>query len=165
MPQTTNFFGLVSGQARLEYTTTGGSSGYIDASGEIVSITLPDNERMVGTAHTIDGDMALLAVGKIAPGTMRIRGVYTGASGFWQDALSAYQNGTPLYFRFYPAGSAAGRYRWTSGTNGAGSAAPSAAGGACYVQQRPVPAIDAGEGQVYTYEISVMCPGFTGATI
>lgn len=164
MAQTTNFFGLVSGSPRLEYNSNGGSS-FTDASGEVVSVTLPDNERGVGSVNTIDGDLPLLAAGKIAAGQMTVRGVYTGASsGLWYDALQAYQNGTALYFRFYPAGSAAGRYRFSSGNNAVGSGA-SATGGACFVQGRPVHPTDAGDAQVFTYEIPIMCPGFTGASL
>lgn len=164
MAQTTNFFGLISGSPRLEYNTNGGST-FTDASGEVVSVTLPDNERGVGNVNTIDGDMPLLAAGKISAGQMTVRGIYTGASsGFWYDALQAYQGGTAMYFRFYPAGSAAGRYRFSSGTNAVGSAA-SATGGACFVQGRPVHSTDATDAQVFTYEVPVMCPGFTGASL
>lgn len=161
---TQNFFGFVSGQPRLEYNTNGGST-FIDASGEIVSITLPDNERAVGAVNVLDSDYPLLAAGKIAAGTMRIRGVYTGASsGFWFDVNNAYHNGTPLFFRYYPAGSAAGRWRYSSGTNAVGSAA-SATGGHCYVMSRPVPAVDSNDLQLYTYEVEIMCPGFTGGSL
>jgi hypothetical protein len=164
MAQTTNFFGLISGSPKLEYNTTGGSS-FTAAEGEVVSVTLPENTREVGDVHTLDGDQPLLAPGKISAGQMKVRGVYTGASsGFFQDALAAYQNGTALYFRFYPAGSAAGRYRYSSGTNAVGSAA-SATGGACYVQNRPIPAVDAETAAVFTYEVNIMAPGFTGGSL
>lgn len=164
MAQTTNFFGLISGSPRFEYNTSGGST-FTDASGELVSVTLPDNERGVGSVNTIDGDLPLLAAGKIAAGTATLRGIYTGASsGFWQDAQASYQNGTPIYIRFYPAGSAAGRYRYSSGTNAVGSAG-STTNGACFVQKRPVPAVDATASDVYTYEVTVMCPGFTGGSL
>lgn len=164
MAQTTNFFGLISGSPKLEYNTTGGST-FTAAEGEVVSVTLPDNVREVGDVGTLDGDQHLLAPGKISPGQMTIRGVYTGASsGFFQDALTAYQAGTALYFRFYPAGSAAGRYRYSSGTNAVGSAA-SGTGGACYPQQRPVPVVDAETAAVFTYEVPIMCPGFTGGSL
>ena len=164
MPQTTNFFGLISGSPRFEYNTTGGSS-FTDASGELVSVTLPDNERGVGSVNTIDGDLPLLAAGKIAAGTMTLRGVYTGASsGLWYDALQSYQNGTAMYFRWYPAGSSAGRYRFSSGNNAVGSAG-SSTNGACFVQSRPVHPVDATAAEVFTYEINVMCPGFTGGSL
>lgn len=164
MAQTTNFFGLISGSPKLEYNTTGGST-FTTGEGEIVSFTLPDNTREVGDVHTIDGDQPLLAPGKISAGPMKVRGVYTGASsGFWQDALVAYQLGTAMYFRAYPAGSAAGRYRFSSGYNAVGSAG-SSTNGACYVQKRPTPAIDAETASVFTYEVDVMCPGFTGASL
>ncbi len=164
MAQTVNFFGLISGSPKLEYNTTGGST-FTAGEGEIVSVTLPDNERGVGDVHTLDGDQPLLAPGKIAAGQMRVRGVYTGASsGFFTDALASYQNGTPMYFRYYPTGSAAGRYRFSSGTNAAGSAG-STTGGACYVQGRPVPAVDAETAAVFTYEVPIMCPGFTGGSL
>lgn len=164
MAQTTNFFGHISGSPRLEYNSTGGSA-FTDASGEVVSVTLPDNERGVGNINTLDGDQSLLAAGKIAAGQMTVRGVYTGASsGFWYDALQSYQNGTPLYFRFYPAGSAAGRYRFSSGTNAVGSAA-STTNGACFVQTRPVHAVDATASEVYTYEVNIQAPGFTGGSL
>lgn len=164
MAQTTNFFGLISGSPKLEYNTTGGST-FTAAEGELVSVTLPDNVREVGNVHTLDGDQPLLAPGKISAGQMTLRGVYTGASsGIFQDALVAYQNGTALYFRWYPTGSAAGRYRYSSGTNAVGSGA-SATNGACFVQQRPTPPVNADEAAVYTYEIPIMCPGFTGASL
>lgn len=164
MAQTTNFYGLISGSPKLEYNTTGGST-FTAAEGEVVSVTMPDNVRDVGNVHTLDGDQPLLAPGKIGAGAMTIRGVYTGASsGLFQDALTAYQAGTALYFRFYPAGSAAGRYRYSSGTNAVGSAG-STTNGACYVQQRPVPVTDAETAAVFTYEIPVMCPGFTGGSL
>jgi hypothetical protein len=164
MPQTMNFFGLISGSPKLEYNTTGGST-FTAGEGEIVSFTLPDNVREVGNVHTLDGDQPLLAPGKISAGQMKVRGVYTGASsGFFQDALVAYQNGTAMYFRAYPAGSAAGRYRYSSGTNAVGSAG-SATGGACYVQNRPVPVVDAETAAVFTYEVNLMAPGFTGGSL
>lgn len=164
MAQTTNFFGLISGSPKLEYNTTGGSS-FTDASGELVSVTLPDNERGVGNVNTIDGDQPLLAAGKISAGTMTVRGIFTSASsGFWYDALQSYQNGTAMYFRHYPAGSAAGRYRFSSGTNAVGSAG-STTNGACFVQSRPVHAVDATAAEVFTYEINIMCPGFTGGSL
>jgi hypothetical protein len=165
MTQTTNFFGLVSGSPKLEYNTTGGST-FTDATGELVSVDLPDNLRDVGNVHTLDGDMPLLAPGKIAAGQMKVRGIYTGASsGFFQDALVAYQTGTALYFRFYPTGSAAGRYRFSSGYNAVGSAG-STTNGMCYVQGRAVPSIvDAEKADVFTYEIPIMTPGWTGASL
>lgn len=164
MAQTTSVFGLVSGSPKLEYNTSGGST-FTDASGEVVSWTLPDNERGVGEVNTIDGDLPLLAAGKIKAGQMTVRGVYTGASsGFWYDANQAYQNATPLYFRSYPAGSAAGRWRWSSGNNAVGSAG-STTNGACFVQKRPYPSIDATSPDVFTYEVSIMCPGFTGGSL
>src|SRR3990167_2281859 len=164
MAQTTSFFGLISGSPKLEYNITGGSA-FTDASGELVSVTMPDNVREVGAVHTLDGDLPLIAPGKIQEGQMRVRGIYTGAStGFFQDALAAYQNGTAMYFRWYPAGSAAGLYRYSSGNNAVGSAG-SATNGACYVQQRPVPAVDAETAAVFTYEVPIMAPGFTGASL
>lgn len=164
MAQTTNVFGLISGSPRLEYNTSGGST-FTDASGEVVSWTLPDNERGVGSTNTVDGDLPLLAAGKISAGTMTVRGVTTSASsGFWYDALQAYQNGTPLYFRVYPSGSAAGRYRFSSGTNAVGSAG-STTNGACFVQKRPVHPVDAAAAEVFTYEIPIMCAGFTGGSL
>lgn len=164
MAQTTTYFGLISGSPKLEYNTTGGST-FTDATGELISVTMPDNVRDVGAVHTLDGDLPLIAPGKIAEGQMTLRGVYTGAStGLWQDALVAYQSGTPLYFRFYPAGSAAGRYRFSSGNNAVGSAG-STTNGACFVQQRPVHPTDAETAAVFAYEIPVMCPGFTGASL
>lgn len=164
MAQTTTYFGLISGSPKLEYNTTGGST-FTAAEGELVSVTLPDNTREVGDVHTLDGDLPLLAPGKISAGQMTIRGVYTGASsGFWQDAQVAYQNATPLYFRFYPAGSATGRYRYSSGNNAVGSAG-STTNGACYVQNRPVGAVDADTAAVFTYEVNIMAPGFTGGSL
>lgn len=169
MAQTTNFFGLISGSPKLEYNTTGASvaSGWTAAEGEIVSVDLPDNTRDVGSVHTLDGDLPLIAPGKISAGQMKIRGIYTGAStGLWQDALKSYQNGTALYFRFYPAGSAAGRYRFHSGNSAGASIDMSTTNGACYVQDRPVPAVvDAETAMVFTYEINAMTPGFTGASL
>ncbi len=128
---------------------------------------MPDNLREVGAVHTLDGDLPLIAPGKIKEGAMKVRGVYTGAStGFWQDALAAYQGGTALYFRFYPAGSAAGRYRFNSGNTAGASVTQSATNGACYVQKRPVPnAVDAEKAEVFTYEIDIMTPGWTGGSI
>lgn len=165
MAQTTSFFGLISGSPLLEYNTTGGST-FTNATGEIVSVDMPDNTREVGELHTLDGDLPLIAPGKIKAGVMKVRGVYTGAStGFWQDALNAYQAGTALFFRFYPAGSAAARYRFSSGNNAVGSAG-STTNGYCYVQKRPVTgAIDAEKAMVFDYEIDIMTPGFTGASL
>jgi hypothetical protein len=165
MAQTTTYFGLISGSPKLEYNTTGGSS-FTDATGEMVSVDMPDNLRDVAAVHTLDGDLPLIQPGKIKEGAMKVVAVYTGASsGFFQDALVAYQNGTPLYFRFYPAGSAAGRYRFSSGNNAVGSAG-STTNGACYVQKRAVPnVVDADKAAVFTYEVDVMTPGFTGASL
>lgn len=165
MAQTTSFFGLASGSPRIEYNTTGGST-YTDASGEIVSATWGAGERGVGQINTIDGEFALIAPGKVAATEVTIRGIYTGASsGFWKDVETAYSTGGAIYLRIYPAGSAANRYRWTSGTNGAASAAGSANSGACYVTQRPVPNIDASTPDVFTYEALVTAVGFTAAAI
>lgn len=165
MAQTTNFFGLISGSPKLEYNINGGST-FTAAEGEITSVDMPDNTRDVGALHTLDGDLPLIAPGKINEGAMKVRGVYTGAStGFWQDALTAYQNGTALYFRWYPAGSAAGRYRYSSGNNAVGSAG-SNTNGNCFVQKRPVPGVvDAEKAEVFSYEIDIMTPGFTGASL
>jgi len=164
MAQTTNVFGLISGSPKFEHNTTGGST-FTDDSGEIVSWTMPDNERGVGEVNTIDGDLPLLAAGKIKAGQLTVRGVYTGASsGLWIDCKNSYENGTPVYIRTYPAGSAAGRYRFSSGNNAVGSAG-STTNGACFVQKRPYPVIDATTPDVFTYEVSIMCPGFTGGSL
>ncbi len=171
MGQTTTYFGLISGSPLLEYNKTGASvgSGWTDASGELVKVDMPDNVREVGEVHTLEGgaDMPLLQPGKIKGGAMKITGVYTGASsGFWQDALNAYQGGTALYFRFSPAGSAAGRYRFYSGNTAGASTDLSTTNGACYVQKRPVPnVVDADKAEVFVYEIDVYTPGFTGASM
>lgn len=164
MAQTTSVFGLVSGSPKLEYNTSGGST-FTDGSGEIVGWQMPDNERGVGETNTVDGDLPLLAAGKIKAGDLVIQGIYTGASsGLWYDANQAYQNATPLYFRTYPAGSAAGRWRYSSGNNAVGSAG-STTNGACFVMTRPYPNIDAKTPDVFTYEIKVRCPGFTGGSL
>lgn len=169
MAQTTNFYGLISGSPLLEYNTTGASvaSGWTNANGEVVSFDLPDNVREVGALHTLDGSQPLIAAGKIKEGALKVRGVYTGASsGFWYDALQAYQNGTPLFFRAYPAGSAAGRYRFHSGASAGASIDMSTTNGACFVQKRPVPnVVDAEKATVFDYEIDIMTPGFTGASL
>lgn len=162
MAQTTNFFGNVSGSPRLYYNTTGGSA-LTDMSGELVSFTPPDNERGAGGVHTVDGDQALIAAGKIAPGAGTIRAVYApGSAGVWNDLNAAYQNGTPIYLFWFPAGSATGRVRYASG---AASAGGSANNGGCIVQKRPAPVTNADEAGVFTYEVPVFCPGFTGAIL
>lgn len=164
MPQTTNYWGWITGGStvRVEYNTTGGSA-FTDASGELISWTWNSGARKAGQTNTIDGDMPLIAAGKLDAQEVTLRGVYTGASsGFWQDAQVAYQNGTLIYLRYYPAGSVAGRYRWGSGTN---ASSGSAAGGGCIVTQRPVPNLDSTSGDVFTYEVTIMAPGFTGASL
>lgn len=167
MAQTTNFWGFISGGStvRVEYNTTGGSS-FTDASGELISWSWGAGERAVGQVNTIDGDQPLVTAGKLSATDVTLRGVYTGAStGFWPDANASYQNGTALYLRYYPAGSAAGRIRWSSGTNAVGSAA-SATGGACYVITRPTPGLDAtASGDPFTYEVTVRAAGFTGGSL
>ena len=161
MAQTTNYFGLASGSPRLEYNTSGGST-YTDASGEIVSVTWGAGERGVGEINTLDGEYAIIAPGKVAATEMTIRAVYTGtSSGFWTDASTSYETGSPIYLRYYPAGSAANRYRYTSGTNGAASAAGSANSGACYVMGRPVANADASTPDVFTYEVTIKAVTFT----
>lgn len=167
MAQTTNYWGFISGGStlRVEYNTTGGSA-FTDASGELISWSWGAGERNVGEVNTIDGDLPLVTAGKLAATDVTVRGVYTGAStGFWQDANAAYQNGTALYARYYPAGSAAGRYRWSSGNNAVGSAG-STTNGAGYVTARPVPGLDAtASGDPFTYEVTIRFAGFTGGSL
>ena len=166
MAQTTNVFGFVSGSPRYEYNTTGASSAFTDASGEIVSWNWGAGERRVGETNTIDGDLPLIAPGKLGATDVTIVGVYTSASsGLWQDALTAYQNGTALYWRVYPAGSAAGRYRFNSGNTAGASVILSNTNGACYVTQRPVPNAEATSGDVFTYEVTIRAAGFTGGSL
>jgi len=164
MAQTTNVFSIISGSPRLEYNSTGGST-FTDCSGELVMFRLPDNERRMGETNTVDGDQPLTSAGKTQAGDLQVIGVYTGASsGFWIDAMNSHQNGTPLYFRAYPAGSAAGRYRWSSGNNAVGSAG-STTNGACFVKTRPVHPVDSREAGPFVYEVNVWCAGFTGGSL
>lgn len=163
MAQTTNFFGNVSGSPKLYMNTTGGSALTTDMSGELVSFTPPDNERAVGSEHTVDGDMALVGAGKIAAGAGTLRMIYApGSAGVWNDLNNAYTNGTPIYLWWFPAGSGTGRVRLASG---AASAGGSANNGGCFVQKRPYPVTDANAAGVFTYEVPVFCPGFTGAIL
>lgn len=167
MAQTTNFWGFISGGStvRVEYNTTGGSA-FTDASGELISWSWDAGDRAVDSVHTIDGDMPLVTAGKLDATDVTVMGVYTGASsGFWQDAQAAFQNGTAIYLRYYPAGSAAARYRWSSGTNAVGSAA-SGTNGQCYVTQRPVPGLDGeNSGKPFTYQVKIRAAGFTGGSL
>jgi len=165
MAQTTVYFGPVSGSPRIEYNTSGGST-YTDASGEIVSLTWAAGERSVPEVNTLDGDFAIITPGKVAATEFTIRGVYTGSSsGFWKDLESAYQGGTAMYFRVYPAGSSSGRWRWVSGTTAVAASAGSANSGWCYVQNRPVPNMDAADSAVFTYEATMKAVTFTAGSI
>ena len=166
MAQTTTYFGPVSGSPAIYWNTTGASAFTNNGAGEIVSLTWGAGERSIPEINTLEGDFAIITPGKVSATEFTIRGVFTGASaGFWKDVESAYTAGTALYFEVYPSGSAAGRWRWRSGTTAVAASAPSANSGWCYVVSRPVPNLDASDSAVFTYETTLKAVAFTAASI
>jgi len=106
MAQTT---GAITGAvAKIEINTN--NTGYVDISGSSQSIDAVEMTRLNGSAHTMEGDYAVLTFGKQPPTEITVNVLYTEVTteGFMK-AVSALKNNHSVVLRWYPNG-ATGKY-------------------------------------------------------
>jgi len=141
MAQTT---GAITGAtAKIEINVN--STGYVDISGCSQSIDAVEMTRLNGSAHTMEGDYAVLTFGKQPPTEITVNVLYTEVSteGFMK-AVSALKNNQSVVLRWYPAGSL-GKYFLT----------PAGA----KISSVSLPGNDASSGEPLMVSFTVMSPG------
>ena len=121
------------------------SAGYVDISGSSQSIDAVEFTRLNGSAHTFDGDYAVLTFGKQPPTEITVNILYTEASGeAFLTAVSALKNNHSVKLKWQPNG-AAGKYFETP------------AGGK--ISSVSLPGNDASSGEPLMVSFTVMAPG------
>ncbi len=144
MAQTT---GQITGKD-LEIQLSTDGTNYTDYSGSTNAVEPSGGERSKGELHTFDTDYPLIATGKRAAVTVKIKVVYTEVSGEAADTLHGYYvNDTPVYLRFRPRGTAATRWQFT--------------GGPGYITTMVAPQLDAGNGEPVAVSMEWYGPALT----
>lgn len=112
MAQTANAFTAAGGA--IEYATDGGTT-YTDMAGVTTRIVASGGERATGLRYTLDGETAIVTLGKLAPYSLAITLLDENATtGTYADFLAAYANGTAIRVRWSPAGGTTGDLENTS---------------------------------------------------
>lgn len=150
MAQTTTAY--TPRNARVALSTDG--SSYTDVSGSTTAFSAGDGTRLIGSAHTLEGEGPIIGAGKLDVQTSSFTFLYTETAG--EAYITAYNafiaaNST-LYARVDPLGSTTGNYRFTSSKGVLGT----------------MPAfgeIDAGTGDLMTIEGEFTHGGWTKSTI
>ena len=131
--------------------STDGSS-WTDVSGYANSVEISGGERQTGSAHTFDGDTAIIKAGKRDPLTITVRGVYTEtATQFYDKVVDAYTAGTSFYVRWSPGGGDSGDLGFTSSSG--------------FIKNNPYPAGSTDDAAPVMTELVLECASVTEAAI
>lgn len=151
MAQTTTSFSARN--SVIEVSTDG--SSWTNISGSTSSVTPGDGSRLVGSAHTFDGDAPLITAGKLDVQESNVNILYTETAGeAYETARAVFASATNnvLYLRSTPLGATTGNYRHTTG-KGVISSFPQ------------FPDIDASSGDPMMIEFTVTHPGWTKSAV
>lgn len=111
MAQTTG--GFVGVATKVEYSLNG--SSWTDVSGYSMSVAWGGAARGKADRFTFDGDVPIVGVGKRPSVDITFQFVYTeGGADPFAVFWSAYENKTPIWFRWSPKGAVSGSFEFTS---------------------------------------------------
>lgn len=92
---------------------------YIELSGYGAAVAVSGGDRAYGTAHTFDGDTPIVKAGKRAEVLVTVRYAYTEedspAPFEFLRTIHEMPCGGPIYVRWYPLGSEAGNFVFSTG--------------------------------------------------
>lgn len=128
-------------------------AAWVNISGVANTVSPGDGTRMTGTAHTFDGDTAIIVAGKKEPQESNLKIIYT-EDGVGYEVLRGYFEtaDSTAYLRVAPRGSTVGYYRHTSSKG--------------VITKFPYfPDLDASSGDVNAVEMTVVHGGWTKAVI
>jgi hypothetical protein len=131
------------------------NASWTNISGSSNSITPGDGSRLVGSAHTFDGDGPVITVGKLDVQESTISILYTETAGeAYETARAVFASTTNnvLYVRSTPLGATTGNYRHTTGKGVISSFAQFAD-------------IEASSGDPMMLEFTVTHPGWTKSAV
>ena len=147
MAQTTNAYTMKD--AKVEVSSNG--TTYTDISGFANEVTVSGGERMSGEVYTVDGDTALVGIGKRQPVDIAVSVVYTEGTGDPFETLrAAYEAGSTYYVRWSPRGGQTGEFQFTA-------SGP--------VTAFEYPDGEAGSGDPITVSFTVRAAGITKSTV
>lgn len=110
MAQTTD--GMSFADAEVAYQIEGDASP-TDMSGFAASVEISGFETQIGEAYTVEGDIAILTAGKIAPGDVTVKAIYTeNDADPTKKLFDAKAAKKKVKFIWYPRGNAATHYKW-----------------------------------------------------
>lgn len=153
MPQTTAATAGV--ECDVEISTNG--STWLNLSGSITMVEVPEQERMTGVGYVFEGDVGTVTSGKRVPVEVRVTGLYTEESGEAYESIRTHfqaPGGTRIYFRYSPLGiGEAGRKVFTASNDGTTA-------GAVVVNKLKLPDPNAGAADPLPFFWTMLVPAF-----
>lgn len=148
MAQTT---GAVSARnSVLEMSTNG--TAWTDISGFATSIEPGESARQFEETYTFDGDAPIVTTGKKESVEITAKVVYTeGSTDAFEVVRAAFENQTPVYFRWAPKGTATGNFRFTTSEG--------------KVLTFKYPMLDASSAEAIPCELTIRCSSITKSVI
>jgi len=105
--------GISFANVYIEVSVDGGQN-WVDFSGDTNKVDIGGGERAVSEFFVPNADIPALTAGKRGSLDITANVVFDPASGSpWETVLQAYESGTPVAFRWVPAGNASGNERFT----------------------------------------------------